>query len=304
MVSALLVKELREKTGAGMMDCKKALSETNGDFEKAIDWIRAKGLASAAKKADRIAAEGLVAAKIEGSIGAVIEVNSETDFVARNEQFQNLVRDISSLAIKHKDTESLKAATMQNGKTVSETIVDSIATIGENISLRRVAALEVTDGVVVSYVHNSVVEGLGKIAVIVALESTGNKEKLTTFGKQIAMHIAAAKPQSLTAAEIDQALIEKEREIFFEQSRASGKPDEIIAKMVDGRIRKFLEEVVLMDQVFVIDGKLRISEVVANYSKEIGAPIAIKAFVRYELGEGIEQQISNFAEEVAAVMKN
>ncbi|WPY01242.1 Elongation factor Ts [Candidatus Trichorickettsia mobilis] len=304
MISASLVKDLREKTGAGMMDCKKALLETNGDFEAAIDWLRTKGLAAAAKKAERIAAEGLTAAIVVGNRGAVVEVNSETDFVARNEQFQHLVKSIGELAVQCDNFESLTAASMPSGKSVADEIIENISTIGENINLRRMNVVKVQDGVIASYVHNSVVEGLGKIAVIVGLESkAADKTKLKSLGKQIAMHIAALKPQALNQSDLDPALIQRERDIFFEQSRASGKPDNIIEKMIEGRIRKFFEEVVLVDQVFVIDGKLRISEVLANAAKDLGAELTIANFVRYEVGEGIEQEDKNFADEVAAVMK-
>ena len=304
MISASLVKDLREKTGAGMMDCKKALLETNGDFEAAIDWLRTKGLAAAAKKAERIAAEGLAAAIVVGNRGAVVEVNSETDFVARNEKFQHLVKSIGELAVQCDNLESLKMASMPSGKSVADEIIENISTIGENINLRRMNVVKVQDGVIASYVHNSVVEGLGKIAVIVGLESkAADKTKLKSLGKQIAMHIAALKPQALNQSDLDPALIQRERDIFFEQSRASGKPDNIIEKMIEGRIRKFFEEVVLVDQVFVIDGKLRISEVLANAAKDLGAEVTIANFVRYEVGEGIEQEDKNFADEVAAVMK-
>ncbi|WP_316355080.1 translation elongation factor Ts [Candidatus Trichorickettsia mobilis] len=304
MISASLVKDLREKTGAGMMDCKKALLETNGDFEAAIDWLRTKGLAAAAKKAERIAAEGLAAAVVVGNTGAVVEVNSETDFVGRNEKFQHLVKAIGELAVQCDNLESLKVASMPSGKSVADEIIENISTIGENINLRRMNVVKVQDGVVASYVHNSVVEGLGKIAVIVGLESkAADKTKLKALGKQIAMHIAALKPQALNQSDLDPALIQRERDIFFEQSRASGKPDNIIEKMIEGRIRKFFEEVVLVDQVFVIDGKLKISEVLANAAKDLGAELTITNFVRYEVGEGIEQEDKNFADEVAAVMK-
>ncbi|MBP7190597.1 MAG: elongation factor Ts [Rickettsiaceae bacterium] len=301
MITAALVKDLREKTGAGMMDCKKALTETNGNFDEAIDWLRKKGLAAAAKKAGRVAAEGLTAAFVEGTTGAIVEVNSETDFVARNDQFQKMVSDIAKLAIRASDVESLKGAQMPSGKTVDEEIVENVATIGENLSLRRMNVVKVTDGVIASYIHNAVTDGMGKIAVVVALESTGDKSKLMTLGKQIAMHIAAARPQSLNVEELDPAIVAKEREIFFEQSRASGKPDSIIEKMVEGRIRKFYEEAVLLEQVFVIDGKTKIKDVVEAAAKEIGASVILKAFGRFELGEGIEQEEKDFASEVAAV---
>ncbi|MES2215191.1 MAG: translation elongation factor Ts [Pseudomonadota bacterium] len=300
MITAASVKDLREKTGAGMMDCKKALTETGGDFEAAVDWLRTKGLSAAAKKAGRVAAEGLTAAAVDGTIGAIVEVNSETDFVARNDKFQGLVSSIAKLALKAGDVESLQKATMPSGRTAQEEIVEHIATIGENMGLRRVSVLKVEDGVVASYVHNAVADGLGKIAVIVALESTGDKAKLTSMGKQIAMHIAATRPQALNIESVDPEALKRERDIFFEQSRASGKPDNIIEKMVEGRIRKFYEESVLLEQVFVIDGKTKISEVVSNAAKELGAPVTLKAFARFELGEGIEQEVKDFAAEVAA----
>lgn len=301
MISATLVKDLREKTGAGMMDCKKALSETNGDFETAIDWLRKKGLSAAAKKAGRVAAEGLTAAIVDGTTGAIIEVNSETDFVARNDKFQAMVSGIAKLALTVRGIESLQDATMSSGKTVRDELVEHIATIGENMNLRRISTLHVMDGVVASYIHNAVADGLGKIAVLVALESNGDKTKLTTLGKQIAMHIAATRPQALNIESVDPDTLKRERDIFFEQSRASGKPDNIIEKMVDGRIRKFYEESVLLEQVFVIDGKTKISDVIANLAKELGTSVALKAFVRFELGEGIEQEVKDFAAEVAAV---
>lgn len=301
MITASLVKDLREKTGAGMMDCKKALTETNGNFEDAIDWLRKKGLSAAAKKSGRVAAEGLTAVFVDGLVGAAIEVNSETDFVARNEQFQSMVFGISKLAINAADIDSLKAAKMPSGRNVEEEIVENIATIGENLSLRRVEVVKVNDGIIASYIHNAVADGLGKIAVLVALESNGDKNKLSVLGKQIAMHIAAARPQSLNVESLDQSLIARERDIFFEQSRASGKPDNIIEKMVDGRIRKFYEEAVLLEQVFVIDGKTKIKDVIEAAAKEMNVSIVLKSFVRFELGEGIVQEEKDFAAEVAAV---
>lgn len=302
-ISASLVKDLREKTGAGMMDCKKALTETNGDFEQACDWLRTKGLAAAAKKAGRVASEGLTALKVKGLSGAVVEINSETDFVSKNEVFQKLVREVADIAVDVKDIEALRAAKTASGKTVGDEIVDKVATIGENITLRRMQSISVSDGVIASYVHNSSAENMGRIAVIVALESTGDKEVLAEAGKKIAMHIAAAKPESLDKDSVDPALIEKEKTIFTEQSRASGKPDNIIEKMIEGRIRKFLEEIVLLDQIFVMDGKSKISEVIADLSKQVNAPVKLKSYVRFEIGEGIEKEETNFADEVAAVTK-
>lgn len=303
-VSASLVKDLREKTGAGMMDCKKALVETSGDFEAAIDWLRTKGLAAAAKKAGRVASEGLTALEVSGNMAAVIEVNSETDFVSRNKTFQNLVEKIAQKAINCSNIEQLKSTIIENGKTVEDLIVENIATIGENLTLRRMQTLKVKDGVIASYVHNATAEGMGKISVLVALESIGDKDKLTALGKQIAMHIAAARPVCLNKESVDPALIQREKDIFTEQSRVSGKPDNIIEKMIEGRIRKFLEEIVLLDQVFVVDGKSKISEVVSNAARELGTTVVLTNYARFELGEGIEKEVTNFADEVAAVAKS
>ena len=303
-ITASMVKELRAKTGAGMMDCKKALVESNEDFESAIDWLRTKGLAAAAKKASRVAAEGLTAVSIDGTRAAVVEINSETDFVSRNEAFQGLVKKVAQIAVNYTDLESLKSAKASSEHTVEEEIVANIATIGENLNLRRMQAIEVNNGIVASYVHNASAEGMGKISVLVALESTGDKAKLMEVGKQIAMHVAAAKPQSLNKEGVDESLIQREKDIFTEQSRESGKPDNIIEKMITGRIRKFLEEIVLLDQAFVIDGKTKISDVVANLAKELETPVELKGFVRLEIGEGLEKEETNFADEVAAVAKS
>jgi elongation factor Ts len=301
-ITAATVKELRERTGAGMMDCKKALGETQGDMEAAIDWLRTKGLAAAAKKAGRTAAEGLVGVAVRGTRGAVVEVNSETDFVAKNEQFQEFVRTVASLALDTgSDVEALKSASWPAGGSVEEKLTANIATIGENQSLRRAALLEVGDGVVISYVHNSVSPGLGKIGVLVALESTGDKAALEALGKQLAMHIAAANPLALRGEDLDSAMIERERSIATEKARESGKPADIVAKMVDGAIAKFRKEMAFLSQLFVIDNKTRIEDVVAGHAKQIGAPIAIPGFVRFQLGEGIEKKESDFAAEVAAV---
>jgi elongation factor Ts len=301
-ITAANVKELRERTGAGMMDCKKALGETQGDMEAAIDWLRTKGLAAAAKKAGRTAAEGLVGVAVRGTRGAVVEVNSETDFVAKNEQFQEFVHTVAGLALDTgSDVEALKSAAWPAGGTVEEKLTANIATIGENQSLRRAALLEVGDGVVISYVHNSVSPGLGKIGVLVALESTGDKAALEALGKQLAMHIAAANPLALRGEDLDSAMIERERSIATEKAKESGKPADIVAKMVDGAIAKFRKEMAFLSQLFVIDNKTKIEEVVAGHSKQIGAPIAIPGFVRFQLGEGIEKKESDFAAEVAAV---
>ncbi|WP_425363552.1 translation elongation factor Ts [Candidatus Tisiphia endosymbiont of Hybos culiciformis] len=304
MINAGLVKQLREKTGAGMMDCKKALLETKGDFETAIDWLRKKGLSAAAKKSDRIAAEGLTAVHVEDNVGVVIEVNSETDFVARNDKFQQLVKNIAALALQQSNLPSLKLAKTSTGKSVDEEILDNIATIGENLNLRRVDVLKVSEGVVASYVHNTVIAGLGKISVLVGLQSTSKeKAKLLELGQKIATHIAANNPYSLDVSSLDQSLVEREKNIFFEQSKASGKADNIVEKMVEGRIRKFLAEVVLLEQNFLFDDKLTISQVIDNAAKELGTSIKITQFIRYELGEGIKQEDKNFADEVAAVIQ-
>ena len=303
-VSASLVKDLRAKTGAGMMDCKKALVETSGDFEAAVDWLRTKGLAAAAKKANRVASEGLTALDVNANSAAVVEINSETDFVSRNEIFQSLVRKIAQKAVNCSTLEQLKSTIVEAGKTVEDLIIENVATIGENLTLRRMQALKVDNGVIASYVHNATADGMGKISVLVALESTGNKDKLLELGRQIAMHIAAAKPECLNKESVDPALVQREKDIFTEQSRASGKPDNIIEKMIDGRIRKFLEEIVLLDQVFVIDGKSKISEVVASAAKELGTSVVLTDYARFELGEGIEKEEKNFADEVAAVIKS
>jgi elongation factor Ts len=300
-ITAAAVKELRERTGAGMMDCKKALAEANGDMEAAVDWLRAKGLAAAAKKAGRTAAEGLVGVAVEGTRGAVVEVNSETDFVAKNEQFQDFVRNVAQIALRTGgDVDSLAAADYPGGGTVAEVLTNNIATIGENQSLRRVTTVEVSEGVVVSYVHNAVVPGLGKIGVLVALESAAPAETLQTLGKQIAMHIAAANPLALNAESLDPALVERERGIAMEKARESGKPANIVEKMVDGSIAKFRKDNALLSQLFVMDNKTPVAEVVAAAAKEAGTGIELKQFVRVQLGEGIEKKESDFAAEVAA----
>ncbi|BDU60116.1 elongation factor Ts [Candidatus Rickettsia kotlanii] len=301
-ISAAVVKELREKTGAGMMDCKKALIETSGNFEEAIDFLRKKGLAVAAKRAGRIASEGLTAAKVDGLTGVVIEVNSETDFVARNEQFQDLVKDIANLAVIAKTIDTLKTFKMQSGKSVEEEIIENIATIGENLTLRRMDILEISEGAIGSYVHNEVVPNLGKISVLVGLASNAkDKAKLEALAKQIAVHVAGNNPQSIDDSSLDQALVERERKVFFEKSKEEGKPDNIIEKMVEGRIRKFFSEVVLLQQNFLFEPKLTVAEVIKNAEKELGAEIKIAKFIRYELGEGIEHEEKNFADEVAAI---
>jgi len=300
-ITAATVKELRERTGAGMMDCKKALGETQGDMEAAIDWLRTKGLAAAAKKAGRQAAEGLVGVAVRGTKGAVVEVNSETDFVAKNEQFQEFVRTVSSLALDTgSDVEALKAANWPTGGTVEEKLTANIATIGENQSLRRAALIEVGDGVVVSYVHNAVSAGLGKIGVLVALESTGDKAALEALGKSLAMHIAAANPLALRGEDLDADLIERERAIAAEKAKESGKPENIVEKMVEGALAKFRKEMAFLSQLFVMDNKTKVEDVVAAEAKKVGAPIAVAGFVRFQLGEGIEKKVDDFAAEVAA----
>lgn len=301
-ITAAMVKDLRERTGAGMMDCKTALTETAGDMEAAIEWLRKKGLSKAAKKSDRIAAQGLIGVISNGTSGAVVEVNSETDFVARNDQFQDMVRKITALApAANGDLAKLLAATYPgSSNTVESTIKDAIATIGENLGLRRTAALSVNQGAVAAYVHNKAADGLGKIGVLVALESSGDQEKLTELGRQIAMHVAAASPLAVTPEDLDPAAIEKERAFYTEQALASGKPKDIVDKMVEGRLRKeFFQQVCLMSQVFVLDGKASVAEAVKAAEKNVGAPITVKGFVRYALGEGIEKKEEDFAAEVA-----
>jgi elongation factor Ts len=301
-ITASLVKELREKTGAGMMDCKKALTETSGDLEGAVDWLRKKGLAAAAKKAGRVAAEGLVAVATSDTVGAVVEVNSETDFVARNERFQAFASEVARQALTgNGDLDALQQAQFPGaGRTIAEEITHMVATIGENMNLRRIARIEVGSGAVASYVHNALAPNLGKIGVLVALESTGDRDRLLELGKQIAMHIAAARPEALNIEDVDSSALDRERSVLADQARASGKPEEIIAKMVEGRLRKYYEEVVLLEQVYVIDGENKVRKVVENFAKEIGAPIKVAGFVRYVLGEGIEKEQSDFAAEVAA----
>lgn len=289
-ITASLVKDLREKTGAGMMDCKKALVETNGDLEASIDWLRKKGHAAASKKADRVTAEGVVGVNVKGKTGVAIELNSETDFVARNEKFQKLTKNILAVAVDCDSLSSLESAEYLNeNKKVKDVIAEHIGIVGENISLSRFAKLEVKHGVVSSYVHNSIMDNAGKIAVLVALESELDEDKLSSFGKQLAMHIAAAKPEVLTKEEVSPESIEREKSIFAEQSKASGKPDAIIEKMMVGRLQKYYQEIVLLEQVFVMDNKTKISDLVNNFSKESGKDVKIKGFIRYELGEGVSK---------------
>lgn len=301
-ITAAAVKELRDRSGAGMMDCKKALTEANGDMEAAVDWLRAKGLAAAAKKSSRTAAEGLVGVAVAGTKGVAVEVNSETDFVAKNEQFQDFVRSVTSVALTNgtADADALVSADYPGGGTVSEKLVANIATIGENQTLRRVGSVSVSSGLVVDYVHNAVVPGLGKIGVLVALEGDASADVLQPLGKQLAMHIAAAFPLALSADLIDPALLERERAIAAEKAAESGKPAEIVAKMVDGSVAKFAKENALLSQLFVMDNKTPIADVVAKAAKDAGASITLKDYVRFQLGEGIEKEESDFAAEVAA----
>ncbi len=300
-ITAAAVKDLRERSGAGMMDCKKALTENGGDMDAAVDWLRAKGLATAAKKSSRTAAEGLVGVAVSGTRGAAVEINAETDFVAKNDQFQEFVRNVTALALDTVgDIEALSAAAYPGGGTVGEKLTANIATIGENQNLRRAKVLEVSEGAVVPYVHNAAAPGMGKIGVLVALEGNAPREKLEALGKQLAMHIAAAFPQALNEEGLDAALVERERAIATEKAAESGKPAEIIAKMVDGAIAKFRKENALLSQVFVIDNKSKIADVVAAAAKEAGGTIVLKDYVRFQLGEGIEKEVSDFAAEVAA----
>ena len=300
-ITAAMVKELRDKTGAGMMDCKSALAETNGDMDQAIDWLRKKGLSKAAKKAGRVAAEGLVGVALGTGTGALVEVNAETDFVARNDQFKDFVKSAAQLGLEADgDVEKLLNKKMGND-TVDATLKELVAKIGENMSVRRATALAVNPGVVASYVHNASGPELGKIGVLVALKSSGNTDKLMALGKQIAMHIAAANPLALTSAHLSKEVIEHERAIQADIARQSGKPENVIEKMLEGRMRKFYEESVLMNQVFVIDGETPVAKVVEKVSKEIGTPIEVEGFVRYQVGEGIEKVTTDFADEVKAM---
>jgi elongation factor Ts len=300
-ITATMVKDLREKTGAGMMDCKAALTETNGDVEAAIDWLRAKGLSKAAKKAGRVAAEGLIAVASAGKRAVMVELNSETDFVARNPDFQKLASGIAEAALATDGkVESILKAKLAGGAAVEDAIKSAIATIGENISLRRSAAISVTEGTVATYVHSAVAPGLGKIGVIVGLESGGDAAKLSQTGRQVAMHIAAASPLAVRPEEIDSAVVQRERSIFAEQARESGKPESIIEKMVEGRVRKFYEEVVLLSQAFVVDTEKTVEGALKAAEAEIGGPIKVTEFVAFRLGEGVEKAESDFAAEVAA----
>jgi len=300
-ITAAAVKDLRERSGAGMMDCKKALTENNGDMEAAIDWLRTKGLATAAKKSGRTAAEGLVGVAVEGKKGAAVEVNSETDFVAKNDQFQDFVRTVSKLALQTGDSiDALAAAAYPGGGTVQEKLTSNVATIGENQQLRRAKVVSVNEGAVVSYVHNAAAAGIGKIGVLVALEGSAPVDKIEALGKSLAMHIAAANPLSLHEEGLDEALVERERAIAMEKAAGSGKPQNIIEKMVEGAIAKFRKENALTSQLFVMDNKTPIKDVIAAAAKDAGGSIALTDYVRFQLGEGIEKETSDFAAEVAA----
>ncbi len=301
-ITAAQVKELRETTGAGMLDCKKALVEANGNMDEAVDWLRKKGLASAAKKASRIAAEGLISVYVEGNKGAIVEVNSETDFVAKNDIFQEYVADAAIVALKsHGEVCEMKSFNCPKcGKTFEERLTDMIAKIGENMNLRRAKVIEVNEGVVASYIHNAAGPNIGKIGVLVALESGADKAKLAELGKHIAMHIAASNPIALNIAAVDPAAVEHEKEIFAEQAKASGKPANIIEKMVEGRVRKFYDEVVLEEQAYIMDPDKKVKQVVADAAKELGADIKISDFVCFKLGEGLQKKEDDFAAEVAA----
>ncbi|HEY4078609.1 MAG TPA: translation elongation factor Ts [Rhizomicrobium sp.] len=298
-ITATMVKDLRDKTGAGMMDCKNALNETDGDMEAAIDWLRKKGISKAAKKAGRAAAEGLVGVAVDANTGVLLEVNAETDFVARNEDFKTFVKDASKLALKEGgDLEKLLAAPM-GSSSVQQTLTELVARIGENMSVRRAAALSVNPGVVAAYVHNPASPELGKIGVLVGLKSTADKDKLAALAKQIAMHVAAAAPLALTAEHMDKAVVEREYAIQKDLALQSGKPEAVVEKMMEGRMRKYYEDTVLLQQTFVIDGETQIAKLIEKASKDLGAPVAIEGFVRFQVGEGIEKAESDFADEVA-----
>ncbi len=300
-LTASMVKELREKSGAGMMDCKKALSENNGQMEDAIDWLRKKGLASVSKKSGRVAAEGLVGINVKNNSGVIIEINSETDFVSRNEIFQNFVKNCGELALSKKSNiEELKKLPYPDSeRTVDEELANNIATIGENMNIRRLEFLEVSEGGLFSYIHNSTAEGLGRLGVLVSLKSNLNVDELSALGKQIAMHVAATSPKSLSIDDLDEQIVNRERQVLIDQAIASGKPKEIADKIVQGRMHKFYQEVVLNEQVSVLDGETKIKDLVKNFSKEKNSDIELTGFKMIKLGDGIEVEETNFAEEVA-----
>jgi elongation factor Ts len=301
-ITAALVKELREKTSAGMMDCKKALNETGGDLNAAADWLRTKGIAKADKKASRIAAEGLVAVAISGSTGALVEVNSETDFVARNDGFQAAVSEVAQLGLTVNSDKELASAVTASGVDVTEMFKKLVGKIGENMSFRRMTRLSVSQGVVAGYIHNAVNDGMGKIGVLVALESSGDNEKLEVLAKKIAMHIAATNPLALSENDLDSSVVDKERAMLKAEALESGKPEAIVDKMVEGRMKKFFKESVLLTQTFVMDGERSVSKVIEDEAASINSDIKIVAFSRMSLGEGIEKKEENFAAEVAAAV--
>jgi len=300
-VTAALVKKLRETSGAGMMDCKKALEETSGDIDAAIDWLRTKGLATAAKKSGRVASEGLVAIHVAGNSAAMIELNAETDFVSRNDDFQSLALNLAKLANDAADIASLNDLAFPNTqRTVAEEITHNIATIGENMMLRRMKNIKVDKGRVVSYIHNATADGMGRIGVLVALESEADAQTLESLGKQIAMHVAATKPASLSVESLDPAMVQRERDVLIEQSKESGKPQEIAEKMVEGRLRKYFQEVVLLEQTFVVDGESKVADVIKKVASDCGSDILLKEFSFFVLGDGVEKEETDFAAEVAA----
>ena len=302
-IEASLVKNLREQTGAGMMDCKRALEENDGDLTASVDWLRSQGLSAAAKKSGRITSEGLIGVATENGTGTLVEVNTETDFVARNEEFQAFVQSLTNLSLNGDGSvDWLKSAQYENSSnTVEQTVTNMISTIGENIDLRRTSILKSENGLVCSYMHNSLQPGLGKIGVLIALDSSGDKKQLETLGKQLAMHVAASNPQSISRQTLDPSLLEREKKILAEQARETGKSDEIIAKMLEGRLRKFFGDVCLLEQTFVIDGESTVTEILNKTSEQIGAPIKVGGYIRFALGEGIEKKEEDFALEVAAV---
>lgn len=301
-ITASMVKDLREQTGVGMMDAKNALSENNGDMNTAIDWLRKKGLAKAAKKSGRTAAEGLVAIAVEGKRGVVIEVNSETDFVARNEEFQSFVRKAAQIALGAKDLEDLKTKAFGGGKTVADALTDLIAKIGENMTLRRFGAVEVANGMVAGYMHSALADGLGKIGVLVGLETTGNADSIKDNARQLAMHVAAASPEYLAITDIKPEALERERAVLKEKHLQSGKPADKVDAIVEGDLRKnYYGQICLLEQPFIIDGKTRVADVVSQSEKTAGAPVKLSGFVRFQLGDGIEKEAEDFAAEVAKV---
>ncbi len=300
-ITAAMVKELREKTGAGMMDCKSALTEVGGDIEAGVDWLRKKGLSKAAKKSDRIAAEGLIGLTAAGTKGTVVEVNSETDFVAKNDTFQGLVKAITAVSAKvGTDVEAIKASAYPAGGTVADAIANAIATVGENMTLRRAASLSVSSGVVASYMHTSISDGLGRIGVLIALESTGNAEALSAFGRQVAMHIAATNPVALDGSSVDPAVLEREKAILRDKN--AGKPDHVMDKIIESGLKSYFKEVTLLDQAFVIDPSKTVAQAAKEMEGKAGAPVKITGFIRYALGEGIEKKVDDFAAEVAAAV--